>query len=322
MKTDPAIRRLTTLAAAVLMSTGLGTALASTADKASQDLLAQLRSLYPATHFKSVNTTPWPGVFEVAMGANLAYVDAAGRHFLFGHLFDMREQRDLTAERRQVLSRIDVKDLPLSDAITEVRGNGSRFLAVFSDPDCPYCKRLEVDLQDMTDVTIYTFVMPLASLHPQARDKAVKVWCATGSDASGSSDARQRIAARVEAWHVLMRRSSQSGDGTVDRQVPQATADCDHPIDRNVELGRSLGIHGTPTLVAGDGRMLQGASGREQVEAWLGVPSKDTEFNAQADTTSTSNTSKATSSSSPPAVTPKSSAAGRSSRSPSARAKP
>jgi thiol:disulfide interchange protein DsbC len=269
MKTDPAIRRLTTLAAAVLLATGLGTALASTADKASQDLLAQLRSLYPATHFKSVSTTPLPGVFEVAMGANLAYVDAAGRHFLFGHLYDMREQRDLTAERRQVLSRIDVKDLPLSDAITEVRGNGSRFLAVFSDPDCPYCKRLEVDLQDMTDVTIHTFVMPLSSLHPQARDKAIKVWCASGPDAAGSSDSHQRMAARVEAWHVLMRRSSQSGAGTVDRQVPQATADCDHPIDRNVELGRSLGIHGTPTLVAGDGRMLQGASGLQQVEAWL-----------------------------------------------------
>ena len=322
MKTDPAKRRLMTLTAAILLATGLGTSRANDVDRASQDLLTQLRSLYPATHFKSVSTTPWPGVFEVAMGANLAYVDAAGRHFLFGHLYDMREQRDLTAERRQVLSRIDVKDLPLSDAITEVRGNGSRFLAVFSDPDCPYCKRLEVDLQDMTDVTIHTFVMPLSSLHPQARDKAMKVWCGMGSDASGSSDARQRMAARVEAWHVLMRRSSQSGDGTVDRQVPQATAACDHPIDRNVELGRSLGIHGTPTLVAGDGRMLQGASGREQVEAWLGVPSKDTEFNAQADTTSTSNTSKATSSSSPPAVTPKSSAAGRSSRSPPARAKP
>ena len=322
MKTDPAKRRLATVAAAVLLATGLGTARANDVDRASQDLLTQLRSLYPATHFKSVSTTPWPGVFEVAMGANLAYVDAAGRHFLFGHLYDMREQRDLTAERRQVLSRIDVKDLPLSDAITEVRGNGSRFLAVFSDPDCPYCKRLEVDLQDLTDVTIHTFVMPLASLHPQARDKAVKVWCGTGPDASGFSDSRQRMAARVEAWHVLMRRSSQSGDATVDRQVPQATADCDHPIDRNVELGRSLGIHGTPTLVAGDGRMLQGASGREQVEAWLGVPGKFTEFNAQAETTGISNTSKATSSPSLPAVTPKSSAAGRSSRSPSSRAQP
>ena len=269
MKTDPAKRRLATVAAAVLLATGLGTARASDVDRASQDLLTQLRSLYPATHFKSVSTTPWPGVFEVAMGANLAYVDASGRHFLFGHLYDMREQRDLTAERRQVLSRIDVKDLPLSDAITEVRGNGSRFLAVFSDPDCPYCKRLEVDLQDMTDVTIHTFVMPLASLHPQAREKAVKVWCATGSDASGSSDARQRMARRVEAWHALMRGSSTSEAAKLDRQVPQATTDCDHPIDRNVELGQSLGIHGTPTLVAGDGRMLQGASGLQQVEVWL-----------------------------------------------------
>ena len=261
MKTDPAKRRLATVAAAVLLAAGLGTARANDVDRASQDLLTQLRSLYPATHFKSVSTTPWPGVFEVAMGANLAYVDAAGRHFLFGHLYDMREQRDLTAERRQVLSRIDVKDLPLSDAITEVRGNGSRFLAVFSDPDCPYCKRLEVDLQDLTDVTIHTFVMPLASLHPQAREKAVKVWCATGSDAS--------MAARVGAWHVLMRSGASGSAGAWERKASKDDIECDHPIDRNVELGQSLGIHGTPTLVAGDGRMLQGASGLQQVEVWL-----------------------------------------------------
>lgn len=269
MKTDLAKRRLSTLAAAVLLATGLGKARANDVDRASQDLLTHLRSLYPATHFKSVSTTPWPGVFEVAMGANLAYVDASGRHFLFGHLYDMREQRDLTAERRQVLSRIDVKELPLSDAITEVRGNGSRFLAVFSDPDCPYCKQLEVDLQDMTDVTIHTFVMPLASLHPQARDKAVQVWCATASDAARSSDAHQRMAARVEAWHVLMRSGASGSAGAWERKASKDDIECDHPIDRNVELGQSLGIHGTPTLVAGDGRMLQGASGLQQVEAWM-----------------------------------------------------
>src|SRR3990172_7266069 len=76
----------------------------------------RLQSLYPATRFGEVNTTPWPGVFEVVMGANLAYVDETGQYFLFGHFYDMKEQRDLTAERKDSLARVEFASLPLSDA--------------------------------------------------------------------------------------------------------------------------------------------------------------------------------------------------------------
>ena len=64
---------------------------------------ARLQALYPSTRFGAVNPTPWPGVFEVVMGANIAYVDASGQYFLFGHLYDMKAQRDLTAEHKDTL---------------------------------------------------------------------------------------------------------------------------------------------------------------------------------------------------------------------------
>ena len=203
----------------------------------------RLQSLYPATHFGEVNATPWPGVFEVVMGANLAYVDESGQYFLFGHLYDMKAQRDLTAERKDSLARIDFAALPLADALKEVRGTGARMLALFSDPDCPYCRRLEAETKTLTDVTLYTFLMPIATLHPEARAKAIAVWCAKD---------------RIAAWHALMWR-----DETI------ATQDCPHPVDRNVALGERLGISGTPTLVAADGRILAGAASKAQIEAWL-----------------------------------------------------
>ena len=200
----------------------------------------------PSTRFGAIHPTAWPGVFEVAMGANLAYVDATGRYFLFGHLYDMRQQRDLTAERKDAMARIDFGSLPLADALTEVRGKGTRTLAIFSDPDCPYCRRLEAELRGLDDITIHTFLMPLASLHPAARGKAVSVWCATD---------------RIATWQALMLR---------DALPPQA--DCPHPVDRNVALGEQLGINGTPTLIAGDGRVLAGAASRDHIEAWLSRP--------------------------------------------------
>ena len=203
----------------------------------------RLQGLYPATRFGAVNATQWPGVYEVVMGANLAYVDESGQYFLFGHLYDMKAQRDLTAERKDSLARVDFATLPLADALKEVRGSGARALAIFSDPDCPYCRRLEAEMKSLTDVTIYTFLMPIDSLHPDARGKAIAVWC--------SED-------RVAAWHALMWR---------DEKIP--AKDCLHPVERNVALGERLGISGTPTLGASDGRVLPGAAGNAQIEAWL-----------------------------------------------------
>ena len=217
---------------------------------------SRLQALYPSTRFGAVNPTPWPGVFEVVMGTNLAYVDQSGQYFLFGHLYDMKAQRDLTAEHKDTLSRIDFDSLPLSDAMKEIRGNGARVLAIFSDPDCPYCQQLEADLRDLSNVTIYTFLMPLVSLHPGAHTKAVSVWCAKDS---------------IAAWHATMWRGESI-----------SPADCPNPVDRNVTLGERLGINGTPTLVAADGRMLPGAASKDQIEAWL----QRSAVNAHGDTNS------------------------------------
>jgi thiol:disulfide interchange protein DsbC len=240
--------RLGSIALAAVMTMTLGhTASAQSSPPpvmpAPSSLSQRLELLYPSTRFGEIRPTAWAGVFEVSMGANLAYVDASGQYFLFGHLYDMKSQRDLTAERKDATARIDFHALPLADAITDVRGRGSRVVAVFSDPDCPYCRRLETELEGLSDVTIHTFLMPIASLHPHAREKAIAVWCATEA---------------LAAWQSLMTRE----------QAPPA-ADCPHPVDRNVALAERLGVTGTPTLVAADGRVLAGAASAEQIEAWL-----------------------------------------------------
>lgn len=206
-------------------------------------LAKRLRELYPNTQFSTVTDSPVAGIFEVVMGRNIAYTDEHGRYFLFGHLFDMPAQRDLTAEHKDELARIDFSQLPLKDAIKTVHGAGSRVVAIFSDPDCPYCRKLEPELAKVDDVTIYTFLMPLTELHPDARNKAISIWC--GAD-------------RVKAWSALMLRNT-----------TPANANCDHPIDRNVALGERYQINGTPTLISADGRVMPGAASAAQIDAWL-----------------------------------------------------
>lgn len=206
-------------------------------------LMTQLAVTYPATEFRDIRATPMAGIYEVTMGRNVAYVGSDARHFLFGHLYDMQTQRDLTAERLEQARRIDFTSLPLADAIQTVRGDGARRLVVFSDPDCPYCKQLEQTLAKLDNVTIHTFLFPLDELHSKARAKAIAVWCAQD---------------RAEAWQALM----------LDGKPPQP-ADCAHPIDRNIALARKLGVDGTPVLFDSQGRRLVGAAPVERIEAFL-----------------------------------------------------
>ena len=117
------------------------------AKMADPSVIAAIKTAYPNTAFDQINATPIEGIYEVVMGKNIAYTDRTGQYFLFGNLFDMRTQTDLTQPKRLSLNKIDVKKLPLADAIKSVKGKGERKLVVFADPNCGYCKRFERDLQ-------------------------------------------------------------------------------------------------------------------------------------------------------------------------------
>jgi len=203
----------------------------------------KLKQRYPATRIDQVLPSPLPGVYEVVMGRNVAFSDAEGRYFIFGHLYDMQSQRDLTAERKESLAKVDWTALPLENSIRFVSGKGERVLAVFSDPDCPFCKKLEAELAKLDNTTLYLFPFPILSLHSNAVAKSTAIWC--------SKD-------RAQAWRDALAGGKVAGKG-----------DCENPIAANVALAERLGINGTPTLIARDGRMLPGAASAERISAWL-----------------------------------------------------
>lgn len=236
------------IAISLMLVCGIASAAGSkTSTKPSNDVKKEIVALekrlatkYPNTKFASVTASPIAGVYEVVAGKNLMYTDVAGKYFLFGSIFDMEAGTDLSADRRAALTAVDVKSLPIEDALVFVKGNGTHKIYVFSDPDCPYCKRAEQELtQFHGDITIYTFMMPLTSLHPNAETISESIWC--------SSD-------RNQAWLDYM----------LNGKVPDQR-NCDNPIQRNKQLGSSLNINGTPTFIDEDGKVLPGAPSADQL---------------------------------------------------------
>lgn len=143
-----------------------------------------IRQGLAGTQIDSITATPIQGVYAVKAGDNLFYSDSTGRYLLFGHLYDTATQTDLTTDTKGLPNSaagdssavIAWKTLP--DASSIITGKkGGIPVAVFLDPDCPYCKVLQQDLLKNTTLEVHEFLMPIAELHPDAQGKAEAVWC-------------------------------------------------------------------------------------------------------------------------------------------------
>jgi thiol:disulfide interchange protein DsbC len=173
----------------------------------------------------SITKTPYAGLYEVRTNGDIFYTDENADYIVVGKVIDTRTYKDLTKERVDQLAAINFADLPLDAAVKTVKGNGKRVLAIFEDPNCPYCKNLHKTLQGIDNVTIYTFLLNILS-----DDSVVKsrdIWC--------SAD-------RSKAWNDWMANGKAA-----------AAAACPTPNDKVLALGKKLRIVGTPTVYFSDG---------------------------------------------------------------------
>ena len=194
-----------------------------------------------------IQPAPLPGFFEVRFttreGPQIVYTDADASYILEGSLYDTRAKRNLTEDRLRKLSAISFDALPLDLAVKVQRGNGRRVMAMFSDPYCPACRQFEQILAQVEDVTIYYFMYPV--IRPELADHSRAVWC--------SPD-------RAKAWLELAARAKP-------RVPPDAS--CDAPIERVLELGKSLRVSSTPTLFFVNGERLRGGLPAAQLRVML-----------------------------------------------------
>ncbi len=175
---------------------------------------------------------PALGLYEVVVGDELFYADDKANYFFFGHVVDTKTRTSMTNERLQEIKaarRVSLDSLPLQSAIKIVKGDGKRQVAIFTDPNCPYCKQLEKELVNITNVTIYTLLYPVLN---GSMELSKKIWCSSN---------------QIKAWDDFMLRGIAPGD-----------KDCDTPLEALLKAGRENKVSGTPTLIFADGSVVGG----------------------------------------------------------------
>ena len=225
-----------------------------------QKVLAALQKAYPQNRIRLARETQVTGFYEVILGEGVSYVfitadtlekldlineknrDAYFQHWIFGGVFyDMKNQIDLTAPMKKLAQMVDVSKLPVENAITREVGKAENTLFVFTDPRCPFCKKLEAELVKLENVRIHTFLTPLTSLHPDAKEVSARILCAKD---------------KAKAFEDFMLKGKEISE----------PAQCQTTLEANERLLTELGIKGTPTIFFENGERATGALSAEAIQ--------------------------------------------------------
>ncbi|KVW97060.1 DsbC family protein [Thiobacillus denitrificans] len=222
---------------------------AATAQANESVIRKTLTQQFPGASIASVQKTPYSGLFEVYLDGQLIYVDAKAQYVFTGDVIDLKNRSNLTQARLNKLQAVKWDTLPLNNALKTVKGNGARKLVVFSDVDCPYCRKFEAELTRVDNITVYTFLYPIEGLHPKAVQTSKQIWCAPD---------------RNKAWE----------DYTTKNVVPNNDGKCANPVDATIALGNKLKVSGTPTLIFANGQRVPGMVPAAQLEKLLAAHAK------------------------------------------------
>ncbi len=220
--------------------------LLSSAYAGENEIRKSLQSKFPGIgKIEHIVKTPYAGLYEIVIDDQLLYTDEKGQYIFEGNVIESKNRRNLSDERRRVLFAIDFDKLPLELAVKKVKGNGKRKLAIFTDPNCGFCKKLEKELSGVSDVTLYLFMYPI---FPGSDEIVRNVLCAKNP---------------VKAW-----------DDWMLSEIAPEKAICATQTAKVMALGQKLHVNGTPNLIFGNGIQAPGLLPAEELERNLDEPGK------------------------------------------------
>ena len=203
---------------------------------------ADIQKLLPANlRIESLTFSPDIGLYEVVAQGNIFYMTPNMKYMFVGNVIEVATRRNLTAEKAQSMRRIDFASLPLADSVK--LSDGKRSIAVFSDPDCSFCRKLHGELRKLKDVSVYVFLISIG-ITPDGKVKADRIWCSEN---------------RAKAL-----------DDNFNGRSPSGGAPCDTPTERNMALAQAHYINSTPVIVLDNNEVINGYSPSQSIVQAMG----------------------------------------------------
>lgn len=210
----------------------------------SNALEAKIRALAPNAEMIAISETPIEGILQVQVNSEIYYASADAKYLITGRVIDLDTRVDLTDQAKSGIRKTFIENLDPAETIEFSPAKPQHELLVFTDIDCGYCRKLHNQMSEYMEqgIAIRYLAFPRAGVGSHSFDKFVSVWCADDQQA-----------AMTEA---------KSGGEPDPKQ-------CDHPIEDQYNLGREVGVTGTPALLTGDGMLIPGYMPPEQLKMRL-----------------------------------------------------
>ena len=181
-----------------------------------------------------ISDSPAKGIWQVEgmQGENRVrvYLDFAKKNVMLINRFIPVD----TIGKPPEVRKLDLKEIPLTGTVLLGKKKAKHKVIVFSDPDCPYCRKLHAEIKKVVkkrkDIAFYIKPFPLP-MHKEAYGK-----CKT----------------------VLCEKSVKTLDAAFEgKAVPEASCDSSE-LDANIATAKKLGITGTPGIILPDGSLIPG----------------------------------------------------------------
>ncbi len=210
-----------------------------------QEAFGLLGDMVDAVNKVEPSEIPGMWVVEVEKGQQKlpVYVDFSKQFLVTGNVIRLSDRENVTEQRHAGMNKVDISRIPLQDALLLGRSTAKSKVIVFTDPECPYCKKLHLEMKKVVendpDIAFLIKLFPL-KMHPKAYEVSRSIVC------SGSMEFLELSFAGK----------------------PVPPADCvTSVVDQTLKLVGDLGIRSTPTLVLPDGRVLPGFRTAEALQA-------------------------------------------------------
>ncbi len=213
-----------------------------------EKIRAELVKMIPTAEQAEIVASPVEGIYRMQVQGNYAFAYVKDDYILLGDLFNTKEQVNLADKASSERMASMLKDVPTTEMIIFGPEKPKRYITVFTDIDCGYCRKLHKEIPELTAVGIQVryLAFPRAGIGSESHKKFVSVWC--------NDDQQKALTAAKMGSHV-------------------AAASCDNPIEDNYKLGRTVGVRGTPTIIFDDGTVTPGYIPSDKLIEKLGLKS-------------------------------------------------